>query len=89
MLRNYPTDFDHLCTIRRALVWIGADLNFILIGPLQVDQIGQKLLKAAILKVAAVPMLRNYWTDFKNLYTIRCALVWIGAVLNFILIGPL
>ena len=35
MLRNYWTDFDELCTIRRALVWNGAVMNFIAIGPLE------------------------------------------------------
>ena len=38
-------------------------------------------------KVTGKPMLRNCWTDFNKWYTIRRAVVWIGAVLDFIEIG--
>ena len=54
--------------------------GFFAIGPAQVDQIGPKPSKI----VTGTPMLRNYWTDFDELYTIRHVLVWNGAVLSFI-----
>ena len=49
------------------------------------DQIGPKPEKA----VADEPMLRNYWTEFDDSFTKRRAVVWNGAVLDFISIRAL
>ena len=56
MLRNYWSDFNEIFTIRRALVWNGAVLDFIFIGPPKMDQIRPKPPKT----VADKPMLPNY-----------------------------
>ena len=71
MLRNYLTDFNKIFTIRCALVWNSAVLDFILIGQPQVDRIGPKPSKT----VADEPMLRNYCNDLDETFTIRRALV--------------